>query len=158
MPGGSPATEENPIPRAPRGEPDRWGTMPIGRGVTVKCRRLQHVSSPYQMGKAEEVRAFYGSVLGLPEIPPPDSLKDRQLVWYAAGVDSLELHFFPGTPDAEHPRHLCLEVDDLEAARRQLTVAGFRPYDTVPIRNRPRFLCRDPFGNLIEFTTILGDY
>ena len=108
--------------------------------------------------KPKRCGRFYGTVLGLPEIPPPDSLEDRQLVWYAAGVDSLELHFFPGTPDPEHPRHLCLEVDDLEGARHQLTTAGYRPQDTVPIWNRPRFLCRDPFGNLIEFTTILGDY
>jgi catechol 2,3-dioxygenase-like lactoylglutathione lyase family enzyme len=158
VPGGSPSTGENPYFRIPQREPNRWGTRLTGRGVAVKCRRLQHVSSPYPKGKTEEVRAFYGTVLGLPEIPPPESLKDRQLVWYAAGGDSLELHFFPGTPDPEHPRHLCLEVDDLEGARRQLTAAGYRPHDTVAIRNRPRFLCRDPFGNLIEFTTILGDY
>lgn len=124
----------------------------------MKLRRLQHVSSPYPMGKADEVRAFYGTLLGLTEIPPPHSLKDRQLVWYSAGPDSLELHFFPGTPDPEHPRHLCLEVENIESARRQLAEAGHRPYDTVAIRNRPRFLCRDPFGNLIEFTTILGEY
>jgi hypothetical protein len=30
--------------------------------------------------------------------------------------------------------------------------------DQTAIPNRPRFFCRDPFGNLIEFTTILGDY
>jgi len=60
-------------------------------------------------------------------------------------------------PDPEHPRHLCLEVEDLEALRRQLQAAGYRPYDDIPIPNRPRFFCRDPFGNLIEFTTLLGD-
>ncbi|MGQ0551018.1 MAG: VOC family protein [Armatimonadota bacterium] len=60
--------------------------------------------------------------------------------------------------DAEHPRHICLEVPDLDPARRQLEQAGYTPYDTTPIPNRPRFFCRDPFGNLVEFTTLLGDF
>jgi len=42
--------------------------------------------------------------------------------------------------------------------RERLAKAGYEPRDTLPIRNRPRFFCRDPFGNDIEFTTIQGDY
>jgi hypothetical protein len=57
-----------------------------------------------------------------------------------------------------HARHLCLEVTDLAMVRRRLTDAGHEPRDTTPIPNRPRFLCRDPFGNLVEFTTIEGPY
>jgi hypothetical protein len=33
--------------------------------------------------------------------------------------------------------------------------AGIETTDRTPIPNRPRFFCRDPFGNL---TTIMGDY
>ena len=123
----------------------------------MRLRRLQHVSSPFPDGRQDEVRAFYENLLGLKEILVPHSLKDLGLVWFSAGADALELHFFPGMPDPEHPRHLCLEVEDLEALRRQLQAAGYRPYDDIPIPNRPRFFCRDPFGNLIEFTTLLGD-
>ena len=123
----------------------------------MRLRRLQHVSSPFPDGRQDEVRAFYENLLGLKEIPVPPSLKELGLVWFSAGADTLELHFFPGMPDPEHPRHLCLEVEDLEAIRRQLQAAGYRPYDDIPIPNRPRFFCRDPFGNLIEFTTLLGD-
>jgi hypothetical protein len=36
--------------------------------------------------------------------------------------------------------------------------AGIETTDRTPIPNRPRFFCRDPFGNLIELTTIMGDY
>lgn len=123
----------------------------------MKLRRLQHVSSPYPSGRQEAVRTFYGKVLGLLEIRPPRSIEHMQLVWFSAGAES-ELHFFPGTPDPEHPRHFCLETEDLEATRRELHAAGNAPYDDIPIPNRPRFFCRDPFGNLIEFTTILGDF
>ena len=104
------------------------------------------------------MRAFYGGLLGLGEIPPPRSIAHLQLVWFSAGPGNLEMHFFPGVPDPQHGRHLCLEVDHLDAARRQLAAAGFAPYDDLAIPHRPRFFCRDPFGNLLEFTTILGDY
>ena len=126
--------------------------------TAVKVRRLQHVSSPFPDGRQGDVRAFYGEILGLREIPVPRTLAARGLVWFAAGGEDLELHFFPGVPDPDHPRHLCLEVEDLADARDHLTAAGYRPHDTVPIPGRPRFLCRDPFGNLIEFTTIVHDY
>jgi len=132
-------------------------TSVTGR-TAVKVRRLQHVSSPFPDGRQDEVRTFYGEILGLREVPAPRTLAARGLVWFAAGGDDLELHFFPGMPDPEHPRHLCLEVDDLETAREHLAAAGYRPHDTISIPGRPRFLCRDPFGNLIEFTAIVRDY
>lgn len=124
----------------------------------MKVRRLQHVSSPFPDGKQDEVRAFYGGVLDLNEIPVPRSLASGGLVWFSAGPDSLEIHFFPGIPDPQHRRHLCLEVDDLDAARTRLTTAGYETLDATPISKRPRFFCRDPFGNLIEFTTLVGAY
>jgi catechol 2,3-dioxygenase-like lactoylglutathione lyase family enzyme len=124
----------------------------------MSVHRLQHVSSPYPHGRQEDVRGFYGKLLGLVEIPPPHTLAGQGLIWFTAGPGSLEMHFFPGTADPDHPRHLCLETDDLETARVLLVEAGCEPYDTTPIPHRPRFFCRDPFGNLVEFTSILGDY
>ncbi len=122
--------------------------------------RLQHVSTPYPRGRREDVRAFYGGVLGLAEKPVPESLHALELVWFAAGDDERELHFLPDPvpPDPRAERHLCLEVEDVEAWRRHVEAAGVETSDQIPIPNRPRFFCRDPFGNLIEFTTILGDY
>jgi catechol 2,3-dioxygenase-like lactoylglutathione lyase family enzyme len=104
------------------------------------------------------VRAFYGTLIGLREIIPPSSLAHRKLVWFSAGSDDLELHFFPAPVDPSHARHLALEVQNLDTLRSRLMKAGYAPYDTTPIPNRPRFFCRDPFGNLIEFTTLLGDF
>ncbi len=122
-------------------------------------RRLQHVSTPYPRGRQDELRAFYGGVLGLVEKPVPDSLSDQELVWFEAGPLELELHFLPDpVPDRAALRHFCLEVGDLEGWRRRLEEAGVETSDQTPIPNRPRFFCRDPFGNLIELTTIQGDY
>ena len=92
------------------------------------------------------------------EIPVPRSIEHMRLVWFSAGPDNMEMHFFPGVPDPKHARHLCLEMEDLGAVRRALEARGYTPYDDAAIPNRPRFFCRDPFGNLIEFTVILGDY
>jgi hypothetical protein len=101
------------------------------------------------------VRAFYGDLLGLVEIEPPHTLSHRELVWFGAGPDEAELHFFPDAVDPAHARHPCLEVTDLQGLRRLLQERGYAPYDATPIPNRPRFMCRDPFGNLVEFTTIV---
>jgi catechol 2,3-dioxygenase-like lactoylglutathione lyase family enzyme len=126
----------------------------------VSSNRLQHVSTPYPDGRSEELRGFYAGVLGLEEKSVPDSLRDRGLVWFAAGDGELELHFLPDPvqPDPHSQRHFCLEVEDVNEYQRRLTEAGYEPYSSTPIPNRPRFFCRDPFDNLLEFTTILGDY
>ncbi len=121
--------------------------------------RLQHVSTPYPRGRSDELRSFYGGVLGLAEKDVPDSLAGRELVWFSAGEGERELHFLPEDDlDRRSGRHFCLEVDDVEASRRAVVAAGCETFEDVPIPNRPRFFCRDPFGNLIEFTTIVGDY
>ncbi|HXN92695.1 MAG TPA: VOC family protein [Candidatus Sulfotelmatobacter sp.] len=123
----------------------------------MRLRSLQHVSSPYPDGARPSVRRFYGEVLGLREQPAPSTLADMRLLWFSAGK-GLELHFFPGPVDAESRRHFCFDIDDLEETRRRLQDAGLEPFDDTPIPNRPRFFCRDPVGNLVEFTRIEGDY
>lgn len=123
----------------------------------MKLRSLQHVSSPFPDGHQADVRRFYGEALGLTEIPVPRTLGIGRLVWYRAG-EGLELHFFPGEGAPGSARHFCLDIEDLDETRARLTDAGYEPYDDTPIPNRPRFFCRDPFANLIEFTTIQGSY
>lgn len=123
----------------------------------MRLRSLQHVSSPFPAGAQEQVRAFYGGLLGMTELTPPRSLSHLTLVWFSCGL-GLELHFFQGDPGADTQRHFCLDIDDLDETRRQLEAAGYAPYDADPIPNRPRFFCRDAVGNLLEFTSIQGDY
>jgi len=123
----------------------------------MKLRSLQHVSSPYPEGESGAVRHFYADLLGLREQATPSTLADMGLLWFTAG-EGLELHFFPGPQHAESRRHFCLDIEDLEETRRRLEGAGLEPYDDTPIPNRPRFFCRDPAGNLVEFTRIEGDY
>jgi hypothetical protein len=114
---------------------------------------LQHVSSPFPDGERESIRSFYGTLLGLREVPVPATLSHMGLAWFSAGP-GLELHFFPGATDPSAARHFCLDVADLAETRKLLVEQGREPYDDIPIPGRPRFFCRDPVGNLVEFTTI----
>lgn len=124
---------------------------------TARVQRLQHVSVPRPCGSADEARRFYGDILGLEEIVVPATLAHLDLVWYRVGDD--ELHLFGDDRDVGHPaQHFCLQVDDVEALRRHLTAAGVAIGEEPEIPNRPRFTVHDPFGNLIEATTILEVY
>jgi catechol 2,3-dioxygenase-like lactoylglutathione lyase family enzyme len=123
----------------------------------MKRPRVQHVSIPRPPGSHAQTRAFYGELLGLEEAQPPKTLSQQDLIWYRLG--ETELHLFAEEPQKDQSgRHFCIEVDDLDGTRERLAGAGYEPWDATPIANRPRFFCRDPFGNAIEFTTIVGDY
>lgn len=122
--------------------------------------RLQHVSIPRPPGpkSANTARAFYSGLLGIPEKPTPASVQQLDLVWFQAG-DGLELHVFAAdSHDDPIERHFCLEVGQLAMIRQKLEAAAYEPYDPEEIPGQPRFFCRDPFNNLIEFTQIDGDY
>jgi catechol 2,3-dioxygenase-like lactoylglutathione lyase family enzyme len=118
--------------------------------------RLQHVSIAIPPDGAERGRAFYGGLLGLVERDVPPKLDPSRFVWFRAGGD-LELHLL--LTDARPPEqaHFCLAVDeDLDALRAPLEAAGAATRDATEILRRPRFFCRDPFGNLVELARIEG--
>jgi len=108
-------------------------------------------------GRVEEARRFYCGVLGLREKNVPRSL-GRGLMWLEAGVDELELHLFPDRDEPHERAHLALAVEDLAGLRTRLEEHGYAIEDTVPIPNRPRCFCHDPFGNRIELTELRGPY
>jgi catechol 2,3-dioxygenase-like lactoylglutathione lyase family enzyme len=119
--------------------------------------RIQHVSIPRPPRSHAQTRAFYGELLGLEEVTVPESIRDLDLIWYRLG--ETELHLFAEEPlEDRSGRHFCIEIDDLEGMRQRLAQAGYELRDPTAIPGRPRFFCRDPFGNTIEFTTIAADY
>jgi hypothetical protein len=121
---------------------------------------LQHVSVPRPPGEAsaELARQFYNGLVGLPEKPVPDTIAHLDLVWFRIGEET-ELHVFGenGEPTTSG-RHFCLSVGDVDALRQTLEKGGHQPWFPEEIRGRPRFFCRDPFNNIVEFTQITDDY
>ncbi|MFL5760656.1 MAG: VOC family protein [Thermomicrobiales bacterium] len=123
-------------------------------------QRLQHTSIPMPQGGQDDARGFYGQALGMEEVIPPSTLDRSCLVWFRAGKDGHEVHLFVEDPPGanSNAQHLCLQVDDIDGYRVQLSQQDIAIEETTPIHNRPRFFVRDPFNNLIELTQITGDY
>jgi catechol 2,3-dioxygenase-like lactoylglutathione lyase family enzyme len=115
--------------------------------------RLQHVSISAPAGARDAVRAFYGDLLGLEERDVPPKLDPAEFVWFRVGGD-LELHVMLRGGPPEDARHFCLVTEELEAARVRLEAAGVEASDPTEIVGRPRFFCRDPFGNMVELARI----
>ena len=93
-------------------------------------------------------RQFYGGQLGLREIAPPASF-DFIAVWYDLGGTYLHL-LLKDRPDTVSPRHFCLHVSDILAARQHCESLEIPMSETVKIPGADRFFIRDPDGNRIE--------
>ena len=119
---------------------------------------LHHVSIPVLPGQLEAGREFYTRALGLEEIPAPAEFAPGRVVWFRLGERELHLFKEEGANAALSERHLAIEVDDLEAARTRFAEHGVEVEETDPIHNRPRLYVRDPFGNKLEITEIVGPY
>jgi catechol 2,3-dioxygenase-like lactoylglutathione lyase family enzyme len=116
---------------------------------------LQHVTVAIPPDGADRARAFYGGVLGLEEKPVLPKLDPARFIWYRAGGEN-ELHLQLTPEPAPDRPHFCLVADELEELRSHLEAAGVETIDPTEIIGRPRFMCRDPFGNLIEFVRLDG--
>jgi catechol 2,3-dioxygenase-like lactoylglutathione lyase family enzyme len=117
---------------------------------------LQHVSVAIAAAGADAARAFYGGLLGLEERPVPPKLDPQQLVWFGLGGD-LELHLMRTGEDPPPSAHFCLAVGaGLDELRARLEDAGVETRTPTEIVGRPRFMCSDPFGNVVELTELPG--
>lgn len=99
-------------------------------------------------GAAAEVRAFYGGLLGLEEIPKPEAYRDAPYLWYHMG--DIDLHVGLTGKAEDDERHVAFAVDGLRELRERLETAGFRTRNHTPLPDRERFSFYDPFGNRIE--------
>lgn len=118
---------------------------------------LDHVHLTAPRGSEDRLRAFYGGLLGLREIPKPASLQARGGVWFDCG--NLQLHFgiedYPWNERSR--RHVALRVDNLAATREQLEAQSIPiEEDTAPIDGVIRFYCRDVVGNRLEFVQVVS--
>ncbi len=100
-------------------------------------------------GREGAARSFYGTALGLREIPKPAALAARGGAWYAIG--DLQLHL--GVADDFSPAkkaHPAFRVPDAAAVAERLREAGFAVRWDASLPGCDRFYTDDPFGNRIE--------
>jgi catechol 2,3-dioxygenase-like lactoylglutathione lyase family enzyme len=100
-------------------------------------------------GEEEAAVRFYGTVLGLEQIPRPPALSPAGGVWFRRG--DLEVHL--GVEERFSPAvkaHPAFLVTDVESLRARIEEAGYRVSDTVQLEGYHRVYVRDPFGNRVE--------
>lgn len=112
---------------------------------------LHHVQLAMPAGEEEAAVRFYGTVLGLEQVPKPSELSPAGGVWFRRG--SLEVHL--GVEERFRPAvkaHPAFLVTDIEALRSRIEEAGYRIADSSPIQlaGYHRIYVRDPFGNRVE--------
>lgn len=110
---------------------------------------LHHVQLAMPDGEEEAARRFYGTVLGLREVPRPVALAPAGGVWFVSG--DLEVHL--GVEERFSPAvkaHPAFLVHGIEKVRARIEEAGYRVTDTVQLEGFHRIYVRDPFGNRVE--------
>lgn len=110
---------------------------------------LDHVQVAIPPGADDAARAFYGGVLGLPEIPKPAPLNASGGVWFVTGSTQLHIGGQAGFVPAKkaHPAFI---VEDFDAYCTLLRERAVRVREEPQVAGRRRAGIEDPFGNRIE--------
>ena len=118
--------------------------------MAIGIIEINHVNVIVPKTLEDAAKHFYGSVLGLKQIPKPLELQGRGGAWYELGA--VQLHLSAKAEVASPPRgHVCFTVADVALAEERLRDEGVEIIpDDQPIAGKPRFYIRDPGGNLIE--------
>lgn len=111
---------------------------------------INHVQVSIPHGSEAIAREFYRDLLGLTEIEKPESVKTNGGFWLQLGSQQIHLGCEDYDYRAKTKSHIAYQVDDLQARRVRLSLAGFELFDNVPVPGFERLDLRDPFGNHIE--------
>ena len=114
---------------------------------------LDHVQIAMPVGREADARAFWGGLLGLIELPKPDSLAGRGGCWFALGDRQLHLGVEADFRAAKKA-HIALRSDDLPGLRDRLRAAGYPVEEDIPLPGVARFFTEDPFGNRLELVQL----
>ena len=112
---------------------------------------LTHVNVTVPANQEAAAKKFYGTVLGLQELPKPPGSRQNVGAWYELGSVQLHLSVEENANGAASDRHVCYVVGDVAIAERHLRDSGVEIIsDPRPIPGVNRFYVRDPGGNLLE--------
>jgi catechol 2,3-dioxygenase-like lactoylglutathione lyase family enzyme len=136
-----------------RGSDFIW--QPGRQMAIITPMRLSHINITMPKGGEDAARSFYAGLLGLMEIPKPESIRHRGGVWFDA--DGLDIHVSveENRMGQDSYRHFGLECKDVDGLRAIMQAAGVTTEDGRPAPWK-RFFVRDPFGNRIEIHDLGG--
>lgn len=115
----------------------------------INFKQLDHIQLCIPIGKEDEARKFYGEILGLREIPKPESLIKNGGVWFELVGIGLHIGVEEINPTISK-RHPAFEVENIKAVRDYLISKQVKIKEDTPITNIERFSIFDPWGNRIE--------
>ena len=130
-------------------------SIPPNRLPLATIRRIEHVQLAMPRAREAEARAFYGGVLGLPEIAKPPELAARGGCWFEDGAIKIHL----GVEDDFRPAkkaHVALVVDDLDAVIAAARALVCETQPAQPFGKFTQAYVFDPFGNRIELLQALA--
>ena len=112
--------------------------------------QLHHVNVTVPAELEAAAKDFYGSILGLNQVPKPAAARQTG-AWYQIGDNQLHLSVEDEDSGPPSSRHICFKVSDLEAAEKKFRDAGVEIIsDPRPVPGTERFYVRDPGGNQLE--------
>ncbi len=131
---------------------DRVWAEPGGDGETFVG--IDHVLLAAPSGSEEQARRFYGRVLGLSELPKPESLRVRGGAWFALGGHQLHVGIDDDFAPAgkAHPA-IRVTADGLNRIADRLAAASAEVVWDTELPGARRFYTSDPWGNRLEFLT-----
>ena len=114
---------------------------------------FHHAQITVPPGRSDEVRAFYGGLLGLRELDLPPGFAAYRLIWFALGEHhQLHVSVDPDKPPVQTGMaHLAFESRGVGDWRSKLEAAGVETIDQPSMPGYDRFHVLDPFGNRLEF-------
>jgi catechol 2,3-dioxygenase-like lactoylglutathione lyase family enzyme len=114
---------------------------------------MDHVQVAAPVGSEAAARAFYGVLLGLPEVAKPAALEARGGVWFVAGAQGLHVGVTEAFKPAAkaHPALRVASEGALRALAQRLAGAG-HPVEWADGSETGglRFHVSDPWGNRLE--------
>lgn len=114
---------------------------------------VNHVNVTVPAALEQAAKDFYGTLLGLRQIPKPEGSRQNVGAWYDLGGTQLHLSIEDDVHNEASDRHVCYQVADAASAVQQVRNAGIEIVpDSRPIKGVARFFLRDPGGNMIEIT------
>jgi catechol 2,3-dioxygenase-like lactoylglutathione lyase family enzyme len=114
---------------------------------------IDHVQVAMPRGREVEARGFYGSLLGLSEVPKPPVQAARGGLWFKCG--SQELHLGVEEPfSPARKAHPAIVFSEFESLLEQLREAGFSVAEDSTIPGVRRAFVADPFGNRVELVAL----
>lgn len=118
--------------------------------VNKVIARIDHIQLAAPKGCEPAARDFYGSILGLPEIKKPASLRARGGCWFQCGDQQLHIGVESDFRPAKKA-HPAFVVTDLAKLRESLVAQAIKTTEDESLPGTHRFFAEDPWGNRLEF-------